>query len=95
MPLVSWRQFSDLEQFFSDDDWMLPVFPRMDLSKPAMNVRETNKEVVAEVELPGFDPEKVEVSVEDGVLRVSGKMDEKKEEKEKRILAKRDSQRIV
>jgi len=48
-----------------------------------MDVKETDKEVIAEVELPGFDPEKVEVSVEDGILRVSGKMDEKKEEKEK------------
>lgn len=51
--------------------------------KPAMDIKETSKEVIAEVEIPGFDPEKVEVSVEDGVLRVRGVMDEKKEEKEK------------
>jgi HSP20 family protein len=83
MPLIPWRPFSDLEKFFDDDDWLLPVFPRLELVKPAMNLKETDKEIVAEVEAPGFNPENIEVSVEDGVLRVRGKMDEKKEEKEK------------
>jgi HSP20 family protein len=83
MSLIPWRPFSDLDKFFSDDDWLLPVFPRADFVKPAMDVKETDKEIIAEVEVPGFDPEKVEVSVEDGVLKVRGAMDEKKEEKEK------------
>jgi HSP20 family protein len=83
MSLIPWRPFSDLDKFFGDDDWLLPVFPRLDFVKPAMDVKETEKEVVAEVEIPGFDPEKIDVSVEDGVLRVKGSMDEKKEEKEK------------
>jgi HSP20 family protein len=83
MSLIPWRPFADLDKFFSDDDWLLPVFPRTDLTKPAMDLRETDKEVIAELEIPGFDPEKIEVSVEDGVLKVKGTMDEKKEEKEK------------
>ncbi|HDQ04253.1 MAG TPA: Hsp20/alpha crystallin family protein [Deltaproteobacteria bacterium] len=83
MSLIPWKPFSDLDKFFGDDDWLLPVFPRMELAKPAMDVKETDKDVVAEVEIPGFDPEKVDVSVEDGVLRVKGSMDEKKEKKEK------------
>lgn len=83
MSLIPWKPFSDLERFFNDDDLFLPVFPRMDMAKPAMNMKETDKEVIVEVEIPGFDPEKVDVSVENGVLRVKGSMDEKKEEKEK------------
>lgn len=83
MSLIPWKPFSDLDKFFSDDDWLLPVFPRMEFVKPAMDIKETDKEVIAEVEIPGFDPEKIDVSVEDGVLRVSGKLDEKREEKEK------------
>jgi len=83
MSLIPWRPFSDLDKFFGDDDWLLPVFSRMSLVKPAMDVRETDKEVIAEVEIPGFDPEKIDVSVEDGMLKVRGAMDEKKEEKEK------------
>jgi len=83
MSLIPWKPFSNLDKFFRDDDWLLPVFPRLDISKPAMDIYETDKKVVAEISIPDFDPEKVEVSVEDGILRVSGKMDEKKEEKEK------------
>jgi len=83
MSLIPWRPFSDLDRFFGDDDWFLPVFPRIDITKPAIDLKETDKAVVAEIEIPGFDPEKVDVSVEDGVLKVSGTMDEKKEEKEK------------
>jgi len=83
MSLIPWKPFSDLDRFFGDDDWLMPVFPRVELTKPAMDVKETDKEVIAEVEIPGFDPERVDVSVEDGVLRVKGSMDEKKEEKEK------------
>ena len=83
MPIIPWKPFSDLDKFFGDDDWLLPVFPHKDFNRPAMDVKETDKEVIAEVEIPGFDPEKIEVSVEDGILRVKGSMDEKKEEKEK------------
>jgi len=83
MPLIPWKPFSDLDKFFGDEDWLLPVFPRLEFTKPAMDVRETDKEIIAEVEVPGFDPAKIDVSVEGGVLRVKGSMDEKKEEKEK------------
>ena len=83
MSLIPWKPFSDLDKFFNEDDWLLPVFPRIDIGKPAMDIYETDKNVVAEVNIPDFDPEKVDVSVEDNVLRVSGKMEEKKEEKEK------------
>jgi len=83
MSIIPWKPFLDLDKFFGDDDWLLPVFPRAEFIKPAMNLKETDKEIIAEVEIPGFDPEKVDVSVEDGVLRVKGSMDEKKEEKEK------------
>ena len=83
MALIPWKPFSDLDRFFEDDDWFLPVIPRWGAMKPAMDVYETEKDVIAEVSIPDFDPEKVEISVEDDVLKVSGKMDEKKEEKDK------------
>jgi len=83
MSLIPWTPFSDLDKFFSDEDWLFPVFPRIEVSKPAMDIYETDKNVVAELSVPDFDPEKIDISVEDGVLRVSGKMDEKKEEKKK------------
>lgn len=83
MALIPWKPLFDLEKFFEDEDWLIPVFPRVDFIKPAMDIKETDKEVIAEIEIPGFDPEKIDVSVENGVLKVKGEMDEKKEEKEK------------
>jgi len=83
MSLVRWKSLSDLEKLFEDEDWFLPVFPRLDAGKPAMDVYETDKEVIAEVNIPDFNPEKVDVSVEDNILKISGKMEENKEEKGK------------
>jgi len=83
MQLIPWKPLFDLDKFFNDDDWLLPAFSRLDFVKPAIDIKETDKEIIAEVETPGFDPEKLEVEVEEGVLRVKGSMDEKKEEKEK------------
>jgi HSP20 family protein len=83
MALIPWKPFSDWEKFFEEEDWLLPILPRSNYLKPAINLKETEKEVIAEVEIPGFDPEKVDISLEDGVLKVSGQAEEKKEEKEK------------
>jgi HSP20 family protein len=83
MSLIPWKSFSDFDKFFESDDWILPVFPRQEFLKPAMDIKETDKEIIAEVEIPGFNPENIDVSVENGVLKVKGRMDEEKEEKEK------------
>ncbi len=82
MPIIPWRPFSDLEKFF-EEDWFLPAFPSIKIIEPAMDIYETDKEVIAEINLPGVDPEKIEVSVKNQILTVSGKVEEKKEEKEK------------
>ena len=88
MSLIPWKPFADFDGMFGEDDWLLPVIPRMEMNKPAMDVYETDKDVVAEVSIPDFDPEKIDVSVEDGILKISGKMEEKKEEKEKGYVRK-------
>jgi len=79
MPIIPWKPFDDLENFFEGDNWFLPIKP----SGPAMDVYETEKEVVAELNLPGIDPDKVNISVENQILQVSGVSEEKKEEKKK------------
>jgi len=79
MPLIPWKPFDELDNFFEGDSWFLP----MKSTGPAMDVYETDKEVIAEINLPGIDPEKVNVFVENQVLQVSGVSEEKKEEKKK------------
>lgn len=52
---------------------------------PAVDVREDQKEILMEVELPGIRPENVEISVDNGVLNIRGeKREERKEGEEGR-----------
>lgn len=83
MALIPWRPFHDLDRFFEDEDWFLPIVPRWKVTEPTMDLYETEKDVVAEMEVPDIDPAKIDIEVEGDVLRVSGKTEEKKEEKEK------------
>ncbi len=47
---------------------------------PRVDVSETSQEFRIEVDAPGVDPKQVNISVEDGVLSISGKTEEKREE---------------
>lgn len=82
MSLVPWNHFNNLDKFFSDD-WFMPSLRREDIEDPAMNLYETDNEVVVELSVPGVKPEDIEISVSNGVLRVSGKSEEETEEKDR------------
>jgi HSP20 family protein len=86
MALIPFKPLFDLDKFFDDEDWVFPVFSRMDLRKPAMDLKETDKEIVAELEVPGFKPESIDVSIEEGVLKIKGTVDESKEDKKEGYL---------
>lgn len=49
---------------------------------PSMDVFETEAQIVATVELPGIDPDDVEVAVEDSTLTISGSREFSSEVKE-------------
>ena len=51
---------------------------------PAMDVMETEEEFQIRAELPGVEKEEVKLSVEEGVLTISGHRQQEKEEKGKR-----------
>ena len=55
---------------------------------PSMDVYETEDKIVAKLELPGIEPDNVDVSVEDSILTISGRRefsDEVKEESYHRV----------
>ena len=86
MALIPWRPFWDMDKWF-DEEWS-DMFgrPRVRLPKlrtPRMDVYETEKEVVAKVELPGVDQKDIDIEVEDNILKVEAKTEQKKEEKKK------------
>jgi len=89
MAIISWRPFWDIERWFDEmepEEWferrhfgrMLPM-----IRTPRMDIYETEKDVVAEVEMPGVDPKNINVEVRENHLKVEAKGEEKKEEKGK------------
>lgn len=89
MSLIKWFPFRDLDRFFEDDDFgFVPVMGKAKLFDPSVNLYETEKEVVVEMSVPGFDPKNIDISVEEQSLRVKGHMEEKKEDKEKNYYRK-------
>lgn len=88
MALVPRRAWSELDRFFDDDNWFLPVVPRTKILEPAIDFYEEGSNLIAEISLPGIDPAKINISVKDDVLRVSGNYEEKKEEKGRGYLRK-------
>ncbi len=80
-----YNPFRDLEKFFEDDFFgFIPAVKRQ--MEPLMDIYETEKELIAELQVPYMDPSKVHVSIEGNedepkILKIEGsEEDEKKEE---------------
>jgi len=72
---------SIFDRRFTDDDTSLPV-ASSDWA-PAVDIKEEDKRFVIQADIPGVDPEDIEVLMENGVLSISGKRQaEHEEEKE-------------
>jgi HSP20 family protein len=88
MPIIKWtpagNMFNDMDQMFNDA-W-LPVMRQH--FAPAVDVYEDKDNVVVEMPLANIDPEKVEITVENNVLTVSGKSEHKSEVDEKNYYRK-------
>lgn len=78
--------------------WNLPTYDDEEWPELAethgLNVYETDKEVVVEAPMPGIPEDKIEVTFEDGVLRITGKHQENEEEKKRKKVVYR-SQRVA
>jgi len=74
---------SALDDFFGPDLWRSAMgrdgYPRVD-------IHETDKEVVATADIPGIDPKDISIDVNDDMFTISGKIEEEKEEKDKKCL---------
>lgn len=78
----------DLDNFFSDFfDRSKPDIDTLALSSdvPLMDVyNENDKEFVAEIHVPGYKPEEVDIRVQDNILEITGRHEESIEEKDKK-----------
>ena len=82
---------SEMDRLFDSFTGGLPTFPRVFGSSgarglalmPSMDVKETDKEISIEAELPGLDEKDVSLTIQNGVLTIEGeKKFEHEEEKE-------------
>jgi HSP20 family protein len=83
--LVKWEPFRDVDQLFEDFPRM--SFPRLNFDL-ATDIYEKNGNVVAKLNVPGIDLNKINITVEDNVLHVDGSREEEKEEKGKNYYSK-------
>lgn len=79
MELRTWTPF-DLEK-----DWRFFDFPRMarELTglefRPSIDVVRDEEELVVTAELPGIEPDDIDVSLDNGILTIKGEKSERKE----------------
>lgn len=90
MNLTNWEPFREVEEFINR---MAPALTRWRGESngssvvqwsPTADISETDKEFIVRAELPGVPRDDVKVSVEDGVLTLSGERRHEKEDKTER-----------
>ncbi|MFN3947337.1 MAG: Hsp20/alpha crystallin family protein [Aquificaceae bacterium] len=83
--LMVWSPFAELERIRREFDRLLEEFiPKEEVERafaPAVDVYETDQELVVKADLPGVKKENVEVSIRDNNLCIRGEKKEEKEEK--------------
>lgn len=89
MPIVRWDPFSDLVQLRDEiGRWFegteRPKERQTAIWAPEVDIKETEKDVTLNVDLPGMKLEEIDVSVDEGQLVIKGerKLEKKEEEKD-------------
>lgn len=78
MMLVPRRNDFDLFDNFFDDGF----FTKRERNMMKTDIREQKDKYIVDVDLPGFEKENINVSLEKGYLNISAKVDKKEENKE-------------
>jgi HSP20 family protein len=87
--LMRWEPFKEVERFFEEDFPYMPIYPKPKMGWDlAVDVYEEKGNVFAEMNLPGIDPEKLNITVKDGYLKITGVREEATEKKEKNFFFK-------
>lgn len=80
--LIKWDPFAELAELRERFDRLFPATTW----SPAVDVVRENGNLVVRADVPGIKPEEIEVEVADGVLTVSGRHEEAKEESGERFV---------
>ena len=72
---------------FLDRDYV-PVVPTVNKFVPPINIYDDKDKVYVDVAVSGYNPENIELDVQDGVLTIKGNMEKKREVEEKNYYRK-------
>jgi HSP20 family protein len=68
-----------------EDDWELPTIPGLSrMMGQGLNLYETEDTIVAEAAVPGVTEDRLDISIDEGVVRITGRSEEQKEAQDKR-----------
>jgi len=90
---IKWQPFKDLDRpsrlprMPEEEDWM-PFVPAFRQEEPAVDIYQDKNNLYVEFPLVGIKAKDVDISIENNVLIIQGKSEEKKEVKEKDYLRK-------
>lgn len=82
MTLIRWNPRS-LSSIF-DDDFEFPTLPGISRLGQGLNIYETEDALLAEAALPGIPENNIDVTVENGVVRISAQTADSQEQKDQR-----------
>ena len=84
---MKYDPFKEIEKLFDDD--FFGVFPAVRRRlEPPTDVYQTDKDLVVELQVPQADPSKVNIYINDGVLKIEGGQERVEEEKGKNYFRK-------
>lgn len=77
MQIIRINPFRFLEEDFD-------FFPMRTKGGEALNIYETNESVIVEAALPGVPEDRIDVTINDGIVRISGSYEESQEDRGKK-----------
>lgn len=88
MSIIKWEPMNlNVDDFFGDEDVFMPL-RRANRLVPAIDMYEDKDNVYVETALSGIDPEKVNITVEDDMLKLEGSTEHKSEVDDKNYYRK-------
>lgn len=72
--IIHWSPMRELDRFFDEDVWSRGF-------APAVDIRQDKDNVIVDFQLPAIDPDKVNITIENDVLTVSGASEDEREVK--------------
>ncbi len=90
---IKWKQFKELERSsdfpdISEEDEWVPFVPSFRAEDPALDIYQDKNNLYVEIPLVGINPKNIEIFIDDNILTILGKKEEKKKVKEKDYLRK-------